>query len=249
MQIEVSLPAGAVLRWVRAALLGVVVVATGGIAHASSGGLLPGPVALVALQGAIICGCAALLGREASALRLLTILVAGQGLVHVFLAAAAGHRGDPSPLMTSGAQAAPVTPWDPRSGESYAQWSSHLVGDGHAAEPAVPGWVAHLVSDVSARPVMALAHVLAAVVVGLWLALGERALWTLVRLAANRVAAAASWVAARLSALPVAGISRCRLRQPLSSYLDPRPKRTVWACGPVTRGPPVLALLVEPAAP
>src|SRR5205085_3444916 len=55
------------------------------------------------------------------------------------------------------------------------QWAQ--THPGGTSGPAVPAWVVHTVSDVLAHPAMAAAHVLAAVVVGLWLAVGERALW------------------------------------------------------------------------
>jgi len=59
------------------------------------------------------------------------------------------------------------------------------LGGHHGEEPATghgPEWLEHLTSDLSGpHALMALAHAAAAGLVGLWLAAGERALWSLAR--------------------------------------------------------------------
>jgi hypothetical protein len=87
---------------------------------------------------------------------------------------------------------------------------------------------------------MALMHVAASVLVGLWVAAGERALWSLVRLAARPVVAALRTLMdgarTRVTPLPV-GSSRLR-----GAPREVVPERRSWlACRAVTRrGPPVL---------
>jgi hypothetical protein len=87
---------------------------------------------------------------------------------------------------------------------------------------------------------MALMHVAASVLVGLWVAAGERALWSLVRLAARPVVAALRTLTdgayTRMTPLPV-GSSRLR-----GAPSEMVPERRSWlTCRAVTRrGPPVL---------
>lgn len=231
------------LRWGRASVVALVVLAAGGIAHASAGGLLPGATTMVPLYALVVAGCAALLGREASTLRLVAILVAGQAFVHSALAATAGHRGD-SALVPSASPVVrtPVLPWNPRTGESYDQWAARAYGDGQAPGLTVPAWVTHAVSDLTAHPTMALSHVLAAVAVGAWLAVGERALWSLMRLVGSQVTRLVSTAAALLGGLAVVLTDALR-PQPRPSSFRQRPLLLpVWSRGPVRRGPPVLVV-------
>src|SRR6478735_3609046 len=158
--------AGGALRWTRARLLG--------------------PAVLGLLFLLCVAGAAALLGRPASTLRVVAMTVAGQTFVHGFLTAMSGHRGDP-PLRRAVATPAPVPATVPtgqgRSG-SYFDLVYAPVHPGTGAQLVLPAPVQHLMADLTGpHAVMALAHVAAAVVVGLWLAVGERALWHLVVLA------------------------------------------------------------------
>lgn len=221
------------LRWWRALALASVAVGTGAVAHVSADGLLPGAVGLTVLVALCTALIAAFLGRQASTLRVVTLVVAGQAFVHAGLAALAGHRGDP--LATPAPH--PVIPplgSGPRTGSYFDQWA-HTQPTG-ATAPAVPGWLVHTVTDVAAHPAMALAHVGAAVAVGLWLAVGERALWAVLALTAALAVRLVRALAAGLvlpPALPVAPASRSRRRPRIPRTLQHSP-------GVSRRGPPHL---------
>ncbi len=145
------------LVWPRALVLSVVAVLAGVLAHVAAHGLLPGPLVLA---GLLVVGTAAgvpLLRAPASTGRVVLLLVVGQALVHAVLTAVAGHH-DGTELPTMPAPQGPAL------------------------------WLAHLAEDLDGpHAVMAAGHALAAGVVGLWLARGEAAAWTLVRLAGGTV--------------------------------------------------------------
>ncbi len=106
-----------------------------------------------------------------------------------------------------------------------------LVLPATAALP-MPRWMLHLTEDVTGpHAAMALAHAAAAAVVGLWLARGEHAVWTLVRLAGRSLA-----LPGGPAALPVvAGPSRA---VPTDHTLLPLPSRTLGRTLR-RRGPPL----------
>jgi hypothetical protein len=169
-----------VLLWARAFLLATIACRLGVLGHVTADGQLPGPgwlVVLVLVGGAL---CVPLLARPASALRIVVLMVGGQTLVHVFLTVTAGHAGDPSAPRAHLVPRALPTVDGHRVGSLQDQYDA-MAGSVHT-QPALP--VGHLVSDLSAHAPMMAVHLLAAVLVGLWLAVGERALWTLVALAA-----------------------------------------------------------------
>ncbi len=167
------------LLWARAFLLASIACFLGVAGHVTADGLLPGPgwLALLVAVGAALC--VPLLSRPASALRLVVLLVGGQTLVHLFLTVTAGHVGDPIRATAHPVGRALPTVDGRRVGSLQDQYEA-AVGTAHA-QPALP--VGHLVEDVSAHAPMMAVHLLAAVLVGLWLAVGERALWTLLALA------------------------------------------------------------------
>jgi hypothetical protein len=110
---------------------------------------------------------------------------------------------------------------------------------GHRAEH--PSHGHDLLSELAGpEALMALMHVAASVLVGLWVAAGERALWSLVRLAARPVVAAlrtlTDGAGSRVSPLPV-GTARLR-----GAPREVVPERRAWlACRAVTRrGPPAV---------
>jgi hypothetical protein len=232
--------AGGALRWTRALLLAVVAMGSGVVAHASAGGLMPGPTALVALFAVCLALAGAFLGRPASTLRVVLLTVGGQTLVHGTLTALSGHRGDP-PLRRVAATPLPLTASAPGTGRRGSFYDL-VYAPAHRPvtdQLAVPAPVQHLMADLTGpHALMALAHLAAAVLVGLWLAVGERALWHLLALAtdgARRVVATAVAaydglrpVAPRLPALPV------RDHGP-----PPRPSQVLDRVV-VRRGPPLL---------
>ena len=172
--------ASPVLRWVRALIIASVAVSTGVVAHVSADGLLPGPRGVVVLIALCTALTAIFLGRQAGAVRIVALVVMGQGFIHSGLAATAGHRGDPAGTPTAH-PTIPALGTGPRTGSYYDQWAQVQP---HGSGPAVPSWMVHTVADVAAEPMMALTHVLAAVVVGLWLTVGEHALWAVLAFSA-----------------------------------------------------------------
>lgn len=227
------------VRWARAAAVGAVALGTGVIAHVAADGLLPGPSGLVVLALASTVAAAAFLGREASALRLVVLVVGGQTLVHTGLAAMAGHRGDPVSAPAAAVhRVLPSLRPGPRTGSYYDQWTqAHPSAAG--AGPVVPAWLVHSFADLAAHPVMAVAHVFAAIAVGLWLSVGERALWSVLTLTAALALALVRRLHGALAAgpLPVPTPARVRRTPEARARL---PRRPVWS-GPLTRrGPPAL---------
>lgn len=192
------------LRWWRALVLAGVAFGLGLLAHVSAGGLVPGRVGLTILFALTLTGCAAFLGRVASTLRITTLVVAGQTFIHTVLTASSGHAGDPAQHAT----AVPSTPLgDPgslgragRSGSLHDIYERGSLARG-TGQLVVPDWVQHLLDDLTGpHAVMAVAHVVAAALVGLWLASGERALWALIRLSRHAVAGTVRQLSAALAA-------------------------------------------------
>jgi hypothetical protein len=173
-----------VLVWSRAGLLAVVVVLVSTLAHTSADGLLPGPLTLGGLVVLSTVLASRFLTRQVSARRVVALLVIGQTAIHGALSALAGHRGD-------------------RHGHEHV----------HPPEPVTPevegceaGWgrlVDHLVDHLATQsPAMVLTHLLAVAALGAWLAVGERALWTVLTLSTTRLVAVVTGVV-------VSALDRC----------------------------------------
>ena len=207
-----------VLRWARALLLAVVALAAGAVAHATAGGLMPGPGVMLILLLIGTMAAAALLGRPASTRKVVLLVMSGQASVHLALTALAGHAGDVRP-------SAPALLL-PASGRKGASLYDQMMPTTPRAQLRTPDWVLHLVDDLTGpHAVMAIAHLAAAALVGLWLAAGEQALWSVVLLAVRPVAPEAA-VVPFLPRLPVA---RRAVAHPRSPWLGAQPRR---------RGPP-----------
>jgi hypothetical protein len=228
------------LLWARAGIVGSLAFVLGVVGHVSADGLLPGPGPLAALAVLSVVLSGPMLARPASRTRLMLMLVCGQTVIHAVLTVTAGHAGD---AVRSGRSAAPVAGGDPfgplpvvgghRVGSLQDAFSVGSPSEsGTTLAPALP--VGHLVNDLSAHAPMMVAHLAAAVLVGLWLAHGERCLWTLLSLTGRRL------VLAALLTVPVAP-----RHVSLRSYLRvqaPAGPRSVWLARPDTRrGPPLLA--------
>jgi hypothetical protein len=232
-------PATGPLLWGRAAVLSLVALVAGAFAHVQADGLLPGTGVLVALA---VCGALAsapFLRRPGSTPRIVLLLVGGQSVVHMALATTAGHRGDP----VARAVAPVVAPTGGGTGRrgSYFEVAYAPHAGGHGGGLSVPAPLLHAVTDISAHPTMALAHLLAAAVCGWWLAMGERALWRLVALTArgwNDLAAPAL----RRWALALRAMTACALRVELlvPAVLDVRrpPQQPIVDRSVLRRGPP-----------
>lgn len=215
------------LLWARAALLATVVLTASVVGHVSADGLLPGPLAMAGLLAAATVAAAVFLTHQASPLRLVSLLVAGQAVLHGVLTLLAGHgaaagsgasagvAAATGPLGTAApAPAVPATVAE-RTGSYFDQVGAmhaatleqltasaasgaaaeHLAGHaaGHAASQsgspsaAHAGW-AHLVDHLAGQsPAMLLAHLVVVAGLGVWLAVGERALWTVLVLSTTRL--------------------------------------------------------------
>jgi hypothetical protein len=183
--------AGVLLRWSRAALLAGVAMTAGSVAHVEADGLMPGPFALLVILACLVTATALFLGRPATRLRLVLLLVAGQTFVHGTLTALSGHRGDPPLRHAAAAAAAPMAPPAPipaGGGRRVGSLMDQLQPPtGRSVQLSVPYPIQHLIADLTgAHALMALAHLAAAIVVGLWLAKGERAFWALLELGSAR---------------------------------------------------------------
>jgi hypothetical protein len=157
--------AGAGLRWTRAAVLAACGVIGGSLFHAAADGRLPGLAVLLAVWVVSTVAVAPLLGVELSRSRVVVLLVAWQAGVHVAL----GALGAQGP----GAHAAATHP------------AAHHAT--HAALVEAPGVMDVALATIGAHAPMALGHAAAAALAGLWLAAGERALWSLLALSRERV--------------------------------------------------------------
>jgi hypothetical protein len=235
-------PAAPALRWFRALVLATVAFALGVTAHLSSGGLVPGPLGLVSLFVLTTAGCAAFLGRAASTLRITGLVTAGQAALHLALTAASGHAGD-SVRSAASHRRPPALPTADRRGSFHDAYerASLARADGATDQVVVPDWVQHLADDLTGpHAAMAVAHLTAAALVGLWLASGERALWALIRLSRTALLSA---VGRALSALAVV-VAALRSPGSADSRVTGTPARRLHSALLATtharRGPPAL---------
>lgn len=173
------------LVWGRALLLGSVGMATGVLSHALGDGYLPGAVSLVLLWvGCVLAASTFLLGR-ASALRLTLVVLGAQTVVHTALSAMAGHRGEETLAEAPATVPEGVGAMDAGRPERFHDQYDALV----ATMPAGQGndWLAHQIDHFTAQgPAMIVAHLGGAAALGLFLAVGESAVWRLLLLAAAR---------------------------------------------------------------
>jgi hypothetical protein len=129
-------------------------------AHVGAGGLVPELWTLPLMLLLCTVSTAMWLDREASRLRIAALLIAGQTTIHVAMTALAGH------------------------GEPLGAGPTGVAG-------ALRDALGHLAADLTpSHAPMALAHLGAAALAGLWLARGERLLWNALRLAARATGAA-----------------------------------------------------------
>ncbi|MEP9364931.1 hypothetical protein ABLE68_18355 [Nocardioides sp. CN2-186] len=219
--------------WARAFGVGAISFFLGVAGHVTADGLLPGPLFLTALLGLSVLLSVPVLNRPAGPLRLVAMLVGGQTVIHLVLSVTSGHRGDPG-VTTAVAR--------PTGVGSLPVVDGHRVGSlqdayqGMAGQqplsPTLP--VGHLINDMSAHAPMMVAHLVAAALVGLWLARGERYLWTILALTGRRVLLAAwALVPARVAPTTLASYAAVR---------DLPGPRSLWLVRPASRrGPPLLA--------
>ncbi len=232
-------PATGILLWGRAVVLSAVALGTGAFAHVQADGLLPGPGVLVALVAAGALLGAPFLLHPGSTRRIVALLVAGQSLVHVALAFTAGHRGDPASRTVAPAPPPTAVSGD-RRGSYFDVAYAPNAGD-HAGGLSVPAPLLHAITDVSAHPLMASVHLLAAAACGWWLAMGERALWQLLELCARGWADVAAPALVRWSiAARAVAFAALDLKIPALAVvvLEPPPHSAVRSRSVSRRGPP-----------
>lgn len=187
------------LLWLRASLLAAVIVVTSTLAHVSADGLVPGPLGLALLLALTTLVSARFLTRRASPLRLVVLLTGGQAAIHGVLTLVSGHRdaGGHVAAVPMSARATPAFDRVERSGSFFDQMDAaaplgHGAGQGAGNDlaGALPAaGLGHLVEHVATQsPWMLLAHLAAVVGLGLWLAVGEHALWTVLALSTARLA-------------------------------------------------------------
>lgn len=133
-------------------------------AHLDAGGNVPSSPVLGFLLLTLTALLAPFLARPASAARIVLLTVGGQLVAHTTLALTAARDG--------GSASAPPA------------MSSGGTGGAHHAGAASDGTTVTQLSDhvLTADPRMIVTHAAAAVVVGAWLAAGERTLWNLLAL-------------------------------------------------------------------
>jgi hypothetical protein len=183
------------LLWSRATLLATVVVVVSSLGHVLADGLLPGPVAMVGLLLVTTLVSARFLTRQASTPRLVGLLVVGQAAIHGALSLLAGHGTGHGTGHAQGAASGAGFVFDGRQVERTGSYFDQV----EAMQVAAPGATAaaggsgqagwgHLADHLAAQSVlMLLAHLAAVGLLGVWLAVGERALWTVLTLAGSRV--------------------------------------------------------------
>lgn len=241
--------------WSRAAVLGPVVLVSGAVSHVAADGRLPSAVPMVLVLAACTLLSAFFLRSRASALRLVALLVGGQAATHLLLSVTAGHHGAGSGASgvgpVSGSSAGPALQvvaddGGRRVGSLADHFDAASAAGGRAGEAVTAGPFAqaatHLVEHTLAQgPLMLLAHTLGAVALGLWLAVGESALWHLLVLASVRARVAATLPLALLPlhASALGGLAAAR-RLPVPPLLLLPLERTLPHPLVTRRGPPFL---------
>jgi hypothetical protein len=231
----------ALLLWGRAGVLAGFTFLVGALGHVTGGGLLPGLPGLALLLVVGTALAATFLTRPASTRLLVSLVVGGQVLVHGALSLTAGHAGGPAGAHHAAPAPAPATAAAPAGGlPTSAGGRVGSLQDHYEATVHVPKATGLTVPDPTVlldamlgHLPMFLAHAAAGVLVGLWLAAGERAVWTLLALAVRTV------LAPLVVLLPLTPARRPRPavvhRHPLHRTPLDRVARSV-----VRRGPPAL---------
>jgi hypothetical protein len=214
----------AVSRWARALTLPSVLFTTALAGHAVGDGAIPAASVLALLFVLTVVSVAPFTMVPITPARTTALLLAGQGLLHTALQLLGGTTVTATTAMCgTGAGAAAVS----------SPTSCHLM--------AHPGAMSH---DSTVAPmggghlVMLLAHMAAAVVVGVWLAVGERALSAVLLLATRPVVDAWRTITGAARGTDGAVVLRCPRLQ-LGWGLRCVIRGSVWAAGVVSpRGPP-----------
>ena len=202
-----------VLRWIRVLTLASMLFLTGLAAHVAAGGPTPITQALLPLFVLTVFVVTQFVGAAINPARIVVLLLGGQGLLHAVLSSSHGSTDMAGMAATSS--------------------SHHMLHVGVAASHD---------GDMSliggAEVVMLLAHLAAVLVVGMWLAAGERALWRLLAFTVRPVVS--TWRSVIDVACRVIGATRVRDPQPQPGCAPRYSIRSsVWAATVVSRrGPP-----------
>jgi hypothetical protein len=219
--------------WVRALFAGSFAFFLGVAGHLMADGLLPGTAFLVVLYALTLGISLPVLVRPASRRRLLGLMVGGQTVIHLCLTLTAGHVGDPKVGSGPRPHDAGFTQLPTVDGHRVGSFQDAFAGTDQlpATTPTLP--IHHLVADLSAHAPMMVAHLVAAALVALWLAHGERCLVTVLAVTTRLLVALARPV------LPVT--APVVLRSTLTDVVVAG-CRDVLLCRSVSRrGPPLLA--------
>ncbi len=216
---------GAVLRGMRVLTLPSVLFTTGLAGHVAGDGVTPAGSVLVALYVLTVVAVVPFASTTLSPARVVALLVGGQGVLHAALQQLGGTAVTATTTMSSGGTGGPVS----------SAHSSHLM---HPDAAASHGFVMPLMGG--GHLVMLLAHLAAAVVVGVWLAAGERALWMLLALTARPLRYAWGAIAAAARGVGAVVVSCPRLQTGWG--LRRVVHGSLWTTGVISlRGPPAAA--------
>lgn len=160
------------LRWTRAGTVATVATLMAVWAHVRADGHAPSLPVLLFLALGLTGAAASLLVRPASASRVVLLTVGGQLVAHYVITAASVHDTTGSAFADMQAANMPGM-----AGERTGHHAGLMLE--HGASGAGPASESLLSQLTSPDTRMMAAHVLAAVVVGLWLAAAERAVWSL----------------------------------------------------------------------
>ncbi|WP_326727854.1 hypothetical protein [Streptomyces phaeochromogenes] len=230
--------AGWGIRAVRAAVFAAVCVVLAALGHVMMSGSSV-PWWTMAAGGAVTGGAGwCLAGRERGLPLIVTVVVVAQGLLHTGFSLAqsaappvargsmgSAGRGMDSAHMGAAAMDS-VHMGSVHTGSTDAMDMGHM-GSGPMAHPA------HDMDGMSSLGMLA-AHLLAALLCGLWLAYGERAAFRILRAVAGRLAAPLRLLLHAMPAPP----HRPRVRVPRRSP-DRSPRRLLLVHAITSRGPPV----------
>jgi hypothetical protein len=222
--------------WARAFAAGSIAFLLGVVGHVMAAGLLPGPLFLTALLAMSVLLSVPVLNRPVGRLRLVALMVGGQTVIHLVLSVTSGHAGDRAATSSAatgptGLRSLPVV--DGHRVGSLQDAYQGMSGQPSSLAPTLP--VGHLINDMSAHAPMMTAHLVAAALVGLWLARGERCLWTVLALTGRRI------VAAVVLFLPVSLTASSRPAYTVDRVLAG--PRSLWLVRPDSRrGPPLLTV-------
>lgn len=215
------------LLWWRAGLVSAMTFLLGAVGHVSTGGLLPSWFALAAMLGVGTATSAVVLARPASARRIVALVVLGQTACHGLFSLTAGHGGDAAQAAVAVSPGTLPLRDGARVGSLQDHYEATVATTSAGSALTLPDPVALL----DHLP-MFLAHTAVAVLVGLWLAAGERALWSLLALVFGAVVA----LLVVPATVPLSVLRPAPLRRrPATPPPLARVARTV-----VRRGPPAL---------